>query len=126
YCHGVYSMPKNQDAMKDDRPRGVEFQVPFETQPDEATKVVAYAFDRAGNFLTSGEVQKEEAHLALSAEQARRARIFFGPPLPENLQKEPPTLAMMERLRAYEPVWQFNPEANVQQILPIPATLSQY
>jgi hypothetical protein len=119
-------MLNNKDSGKYDRPRGVEFVVPFETKPDSATKVVAYAFDRAGNFLTSSAVDNEEAHLALTPEQARRARIFFGPALAGDREKEPPTLAMMEQMRAYEPVWEFNPEANVQKILPIPAALSKF
>ncbi|MCA1553794.1 MAG: hypothetical protein LC737_05405, partial [Chloroflexi bacterium] len=59
-------------------------------------------------------------------EDARRARVFFGPPLPEGRANETPTLDQMERMKAYEPVWQFKPESSVQEIGAIPSALSKF
>jgi hypothetical protein len=97
---------------------GVRFSVPFDGEPPTDVEIVAYAFDRAGNFLASGALSGGEVTLPISAEQAERARLFIGPALAEEGQRRP-TVDLMRRLNAYEPAWRFDPQAGAQTILPI-------
>jgi hypothetical protein len=108
---------ENNDMDKD---RKVVLEVGFEGQPDEDVQVVAYAFDRQGNLLASAPVEDGLAHLALEEKQARRARIFLGPPPPAGGEDEMPTVEMMRRWHTYEPVWKYDPDLKIQKLLPIP------
>lgn len=97
----------------------------FEERPDFKESVTAFAFDCRDNLLDSASVKNGQTKLIVDDSQAKRTRIFFAPTLPKNRQ-DPPTLDMMTRLHAYEPVWRFNPEAQVQEILPVPGHLLDY
>ena len=97
----------------------------FEERPDFKERVTAFAFDCRGNLLDSAPVKDGHAELTVDNSQAKRARIFFTPTLPES-RPDPPTPDLMKRLHAYEPVWRFNPEAQVHEILPVPGHLLDY
>ena len=75
--------------------------VQFTRKPDFKGTVAAFAFDSAGNLLDRAEVKENKAVLALSAEQLSRGRLFFAP-VAEDMGDFRPTLAMMQRLEAYE------------------------
>jgi hypothetical protein len=98
----------------------LHFHVPFSGKPDDKVKVTAYAFDSNGKLIASAPVEDERAQLPLTIEQARRARIFFGPSAPEGRKRQEPTLEMMKRGQAYEPVLKLDPDAEVQKVHPIP------
>jgi len=98
----------------------VKLKVAFDRKPEQEIAVEAYAFDPHGTFLASAPVSGGTATLALTADQARRARLFFAPPLPEDQPQVTPTLKLMERLNAYEAVWRFNPEETVHALDPFP------
>ena len=97
----------------------------FEERPDFKERVTAFAFDCRGNLLDSASVKDGHAELTVDNSQAKRARIFFTPTLPES-RPDPPTPDLMKRLHAYEPVWRFKPEAQVHEILPVPGHLLDY
>jgi hypothetical protein len=96
----------------------LQFITSFDDQPEQPIELVAYAFDRAGELIAATQVKEGRAFFKLDARQLRHARIFFAP-APEGREHKP-TLEDMERLRAYEPVWEFNPEQRVYELLPIP------
>ena len=108
---------------KKQRCSSVTLKLDLNGQPPEDLKVHAYAFDRSGRFLTSNLVQKGQVSLDISDAQAPRTRVFFGPPPPEDAADEEPSLSQMERLRAYEPTWKWDPEQAVQELKPIPEIL---
>jgi hypothetical protein len=104
----------------------LHIKISFEKRPDFKESVTAFAFDCRGNLLSSGAAKDGHAKLVgVDGSQAKRARIFFAPTLPKNRQDQP-TLEMMERLHAYEPVWRFTPEVQIQEILPVPGNLLDY
>jgi hypothetical protein len=95
------------------------FKVHFEEKPAEPIHLVAYVFGRGGRFIASCPVKEGVVEFTLPAEQIKSARIFFAP-----VQKEPsgtpPTLKDMERQKAYEPLWQFDPKKHTYDLMPIP------
>lgn len=93
--------------------------VGFEGEPTRQTKLIAHAFDNAGNLLASAPVAEGQARLSLDQMQARHARIFIVPDV-EGERRKTPTIASLERMRAYEPVWRFNPKSPVTEIPQIP------
>jgi len=103
--------------------RPIVFKTSFEGTPDQAIQVELYAFDRSGRFLDQTAVEENIARLRMDQDQAARTRLFFGPPLPESMQQEKPTLKTMGRLHAYEAVWRFDPDARVYEIAPYPEHL---
>ncbi len=115
--------------MKEKKPtvrksaRGVRINVKFEGTPDKEVKVIAYAFNRQGRLLDSSPLKGDEVKLQIDKKQAAHARIFLAPPMSEGGEDQPPTLKMMQRMRAYEPVWKYDVEASVQELLPIPEAL---
>lgn len=112
-------MPSNEEKEKYDA-RPIQIQASFEGRPEKDLEVDVYAFDRQGRFLASAPVKDERAELSLTEEQASRARLFFGPLLRRD---EKPSLEAMQRLNAYEAVWKFDPQSELQTILPFPETL---
>jgi len=122
------SLGKEKDKVEKDRKaKGLRFKVAFEGQPEKKVEVMAYAFDRRGDFLASAPVKDGKVYLELSDEQAKRAHVFFGPPPPEGTPEEQtPTPELMERWHAYEPIWKFDPELRIQKILPIPSLLWEW
>ena len=100
-----------------------EFKIGFEGSPDKGLNVVAYAFDRQGNLLASRPLKDGYVQLPLSLDQARTARIFFGPEQPQGRGEESPTPDTMTRLHAYEVTWKFDPQTRAYELLPIPEFL---
>ena len=98
----------------------LRLKVPLDGEPAEDLDLMVYAFDRAGAFLANAPVVRDQAKLAIDPKQAGRARLYVGPPPPEEIGDEAPTLKLMKRIRAYQPVWRFDPQQPVQELLPIP------
>ncbi len=98
----------------------IELKVPFEGEPAKDLRVIAYVFDSAGNFVTGAPLEGEYVKLALDARRLHRPRIFLGPPPPEGREKQQPTLELMQKLNAYEPVLRLDPASQVLELAPIP------
>ena len=96
----------------------LQFITSFEDQPEKPIDLVAYAFDRSGELIAVEPVKEGRAFFKLDEHQLKHARVFFAP-APEGREQKP-TLEDMERLRAYEPVWEFDPKRRVYELLPIP------
>jgi hypothetical protein len=105
---------------KTDRPvKGILFKIGFEGKPEKGMAVTAYVFDRKGSFITSAPVQEGQVELDITEAQAKRARFFFGPPLQDKRERKP-TIELMERINAYEPMFTAEPKKRVYIPLPIP------
>lgn len=96
----------------------LQFITSFEDQPEKPIDLFAYAFDRSGALIAAEPVKEGRAFFKLDERQLKHARIFFAP-APEGGERKP-TIEDMERLRAYEPVWEFDPKQRVYELLPIP------
>jgi hypothetical protein len=66
-------------------------------------ELYAYLFDGQGNLVDRALVEGGKVNLVASKEQVLAGRLFIAPRLPEG-EAEEPAVAMMERIRAYEPV----------------------
>jgi hypothetical protein len=102
--------------------KGLVFHVPFEGEPDRELDVMAYAFDRRGRLLASApfKATAEKVRLPLSEENAKRARIFFGPMPAEERPQEAITLETMKKWQAYEAIWNFDPAEREYHLQPVP------
>jgi hypothetical protein len=107
---------KHEDA------RVFRFQVGFDGQPDKPIDAALYAFDAAGRMLGRSAVRSGEATLELSPRQMKRARLFVAP-VPPGEQYDEPTLESLARRHAYEPMWRFERDHEVFELLPVPELL---
>lgn len=116
---GGKTMAQDKSSRKE---KGFLFNVPFEGDPGKELEVMAYAFDRRGRLLTSSRFNaaKGQVVLNLDDQEARHARLFFGPPPQEGGKSEKITLKTMARLEAHEALWQYDPKQRQYELLPIP------
>ena len=96
------------------------FTVPFEGKPDKPIEMTIYAFSREGELLTSAPVRDGRAKLSLPDARAKFARLMIAPPRPKSPQEKMITPDEINRMRAYQPMWTFNPRQREYELLPIP------
>lgn len=87
-------------------------------KPDKNLDIVAYAFDHGGSLIASAPLKGQQVQLK-SKDNNMPTRILFAPPL-SNKRMQTPSIGELERLRAYEPVWHFDPKKFEYELLPIP------
>ena len=100
----------------------IYFNVGFEGTPEKPLEVMAYAFDSQGNLVAHAPLKDGEARLPVTEKALRGTRLFLAPAPPKGLERKI-TLASMERLKAYEPIWRFDPKSQNYDLLPIPEYL---
>lgn len=103
-------MPERKDISS------LEFAVQFEGQPDRDIALTLYAFSPNGQLIAQAPVQKGQAWLQLAPWHARQTRLFVAP----TFARTKPTLAQLEKARAYQPVFDFNPDLSRYELKPIP------
>ena len=96
----------------------LNLRIPFEGQPETAPEVAVYAFDGSGRLLSSVKIKDAQATISISERNLDRLRLFVAP-LELRTGKEKATIEDMQRAHAYEPVWRYDPKAQIQQLLPI-------
>ncbi len=107
--------------------KSIKFKVSFETKSEKEIPLSAYAFDSQGEFLGGAPVNKEgQAELGIPENQLSETRIFFAPTPPQGAREQTPTLETMAARAAYEPLWKFNAQKPVQDLLTIPGYLSKF
>jgi hypothetical protein len=114
--HMATSKPTQPDKGR----RAVIFKAAFEETPEQSIDMMAHVFNTQGELIGSVPVKEGQASFDLDSGQLKGARIFFAPAMPEGRDVQP-TLEAMERLKAYEPVWRFDPGQLQYEVLPIPA-----
>ena len=103
----------------------INLSVGFDSKPDAELPVKAYLFTRSGRLLASGPVANGKATLRGEAGGRKDLRLFIAPALPEGEGEMEINLAMMERLKAYEPSWSLT-ESGAAELKPIPKILWSY
>lgn len=103
----------------------LKFTSGFEGKPETELTVVAYVFDQRGALIASAPAKKNQVQIEIKDDGPRPARLFFAspPPSPSSSpvsRDKSITLDDMERLRAYEPMWSFDPKRSDYELLPIP------
>lgn len=82
---------------------GVTFKVSFQERPDFDANTAAVLFDSAGHLLEAAEVKGGRVSFKHSEQEIGRSRLFITA-VPDNLADVAPSIKMMQRLGAYEPV----------------------
>jgi hypothetical protein len=104
----------------------VQFSVPFEEPPEQPLDLAAYVTDRrTGEVIASKPIKEGRFELELEEAHVRTLSISIAPLRPD-LGDELPTRSQLERLRAYEPVFRFDPKQRKYELKPIPSDLSRY
>lgn len=98
----------------------LQFTIPFEGKPDKSINLVLYAFSREGELLASAPVRDGAAQLTLPDAQAKFARLMIAPLRPNGPPEKSITPDELDRQRAYQPVWTFDPRQREYELLPIP------
>ena len=102
----------------------VRFAVPFQEQPEQPIELAAYLIDRDGNVIASAPVTDDGFEFDIDKDRGAEVSIGIAP-VRSDLGDELPTRAQLARLRAYEPVFEFDPSSKRYVLQPIPAVLSQ-
>ncbi|MDD1607970.1 MAG: hypothetical protein LUQ18_05650 [Methylococcaceae bacterium] len=95
----------------------IDITIGLDGKPDKGLNIVAYVFDQKDILVGIAPLKDRQVQLKIK-ENHSPARLFFAP-LTEK-RKQTPTIGELERLRAYEPVWHFDPKKNQYELLPIP------
>ena len=100
----------------------LKFTSGFEGRPETELTVVAYVFDQRGVLLASAPVKKNQVQIEIKDDGQRPSRLFFASPSPSSSTNRDKSITLddMERLRAYEPMWSFDPRRSDYELLPIP------
>jgi hypothetical protein len=102
----------------------VEFTVPFDEPPEEPLDLAAYVTDRSsGKVISATPIRDGRFQLDLETARNPNHSISIAPVRPD-LGDELPTSGQLGRLRAYEPVFTFDPGRRVYELKPIPGHLS--
>lgn len=99
-------MTKELDSK---RSNAFTLKISLEQKPDFKGEVAAFLFDVAGNLLEKAKIKEGKAYLTHSDEEVARSRLFIAPLTQQaDGEAEKPSIKMMERLGAYEPVLRQN------------------
>jgi len=82
---------------------GVTLKVSIEANKEFKGRMAGLVFDRNGGLITQNEVKKGNLELPIPAEKLSHYRLFISP-LPEEGGGQKPSIKLMERLNAFEPV----------------------
>src|SRR6266516_5553848 len=104
----------------------VQFSVAFEGPPEQPLDLAAYVTDRrTGEVIASKPIKEGRFELELEEAHVRTLSISVAPLRPD-LGDELPTRSQLERLRAYEPVFRFDPKQKKYELKPIPSDLTRF
>ena len=96
----------------------MQFTIDLDGKPDSELDIIAYAFDHRGSFIGSAPLKGQQVQFNTKNDDVP-ARILFAPPLAEE-RNAAPTIEELERMRAYEPMWLYDPKKFEYELLPIP------
>jgi hypothetical protein len=98
------------------------FSVDFDRKPETDIPITAYLFTRSGRLLASSPVRNAKVTLKGEAGGRKDLRLFIASTPPTGEGEEEVNLAVMERMRAYEPSWIPGATGHVE-LRPIPESL---
>ena len=104
----------------------VQFTVPFEEPPEQPIELAAYLTDRStGDVVVAKPVKDGRFELDLDAGRAQSLSLSIAP-VRSDLGDALPTSGQLDRLRAYEPVFTFDPKVRKYDLKAIPSDLIRY
>ena len=103
--------------VKDSDNERVVFKVSIEADKAFEGRMGGIVFDASGGFVVQQEVEKGRLELPIPAAELSRYRLFISP-LTDDADVRSPTLKMMERLDAFEPVISLKGQIARQILIP--------
>ena len=100
--------------------RVVKFTADFDQKPDKSIPVFAYVFDHRGKLMAMEAMKDGTAEIPLELIKQPGMRLFFAP---REEDREDISLPDIERLHAYEPIWEFDPKKMIYKLYPFPYDL---
>lgn len=97
----------------------VTFKAGLDGVPGKELVIIGYLFNARGELLASSPAKDGQVRFSVPESQLKRARVFFGPQLPERKKTDRITVHRMERLMAYEAVWKYEAGKKLYEVLPI-------
>jgi hypothetical protein len=99
----------------------IEFALSFEGKPEKPLTITLYAFDEQGNLITSAPVTNNTAKLALTDDQAKKAKLVLAPTPPKELADRKISFDNIQKRQAYTLTWAFTPNTKQYKLSPIPS-----
>jgi hypothetical protein len=118
--------PRRPAKSAEESPLNVQFTVPFEEPPEQELDLAAYITDRmTGEVIASKPIKDGRFELELEEARVRALSISIAPVRPD-LADALPTKSQLGRLRAYEPVFTFDPKQRKYELKAIPSELTLF
>ena len=95
----------------------VTFKVSAEANREFDGRVAGFVFDASGVLIAQQEVKKGQLALSIPANKLQQSRLFISP-IPDDTDKQTPSIKMMERLSAFEPVISVRGQLNDHILVP--------
>lgn len=102
----------------------IRVNVPFETPPERALELAAYLTDRSGAVVASAPIKNGAFELELDEASIHGLSLSVAP-VRKDLGERLPTKGQLERLRAYEPTFSFDPKLREHELKAIPPELAK-
>ena len=113
-------MAQKQPPKGTDDQQRISFAVSSEERPDFKESLSAYAFTERGDLIDSSTVRGGKVSLKV---EGGRTRVFLAPTAPK---EEEPTLALMKRVQAFEPVLRPGLTGSIVDSVRIPGDLLDF
>ena len=118
--------PRRPAKSAEESPLNVQFTVPFEEPLEQELDLAAYITDRmTGEVIASKPIKDGRFELELEEARVRALSISIAPVRPD-LGDALPTKSQLARLRAYEPVFTFDPKQRKYELKEIPSELTRF
>lgn len=92
---------------KNTNDKRVTFKVLIEGNKEFEGRMAGFLFDASGGLVTQQEVKKGQLNLPITVAKLGHQRLFISP-FPDDFDRQTPTIKMMDRLNAYEPIVSLN------------------
>jgi hypothetical protein len=99
---GILIMSKEKDSKRNEL---FSMKISLDETPDFKGEIAGFIFDRAGNLLAKSRIKDGKVSFPLSDQEVARNRLFIAPVSGQSDEEtEKPSIKMMDRLGAYEPI----------------------
>ena len=118
----------NEKQRKGKRPSNkkqqlITFKVGIEGKPDQPLEINGYLFNDQGGVVATARLHEGVIRFEVANNLLKKARLFIGPKIPEEMLLAKLSMKKLERLQAYEPIWQYEDGKDVYEVKPIPGAL---
>lgn len=107
----------------DKKKQQITFKVGIEGKPDQPIEINGYLFNDQGGVVATEPLHEGVIRFEVANNLLKKARLFIGPKISEEKLPAKLTMNKLERMQAYEPIWQYEDRKDVYEVKPIPGAL---